>query len=85
MKKKKQQQVHGGGLRKRRGMRGGGKTGAKTRAPGVPDRLDLADLDFIRTVWLKLTPGQRLARSWRMRRLLPDPEKAHDAKIWPRP
>jgi hypothetical protein len=37
-----------------------------------------------RRYWLSLTPWQRLLRSWRMRRLLKDPEAAHDARSLPR-
>lgn len=33
--------------------------------------------------WLLLTPHQRLTRAWRMRRLLKDPEKAHDERSLP--
>ncbi|MEW6741258.1 MAG: hypothetical protein AB1486_00745 [Planctomycetota bacterium] len=33
--------------------------------------------------WLKLTPAQRLARSWRLRRRLRDLQAIHDAKSLP--
>ncbi len=33
--------------------------------------------------WLLLTPNQRLMRAWAMRRLLKDPEKAHDERSLP--
>ncbi len=39
---------------------------------------------FASTAWLKLSPAERLRRSWRMRRLLPDPERVHNEKLWPR-
>ncbi|MBI3096931.1 MAG: hypothetical protein HYY93_01600 [Planctomycetes bacterium] len=47
--------------------------------------LTLAGLDFHAMVGRHPTPAQRLERSWRLRRLLPDPQKVHDAKLWPRP
>jgi len=36
-------------------------------------------------VWEKLTPSERLRRSWRLRRRLPDPQRVHDEKLFPRP
>ena len=35
--------------------------------------------------WLKLSPAERLRRSWRLRRRLPHPEHVHDEKLFPRP
>ncbi len=43
-----------------------------------------AETEPFRRDWLLLTPGQRLLRSWRMRRLLRDPQGAHDAQSLPR-
>jgi len=45
----------------------------------------LEDLESepIRQDWLRLTPAQRLLRSWRMRRRLRDPESAHDERSLP--
>ncbi len=35
--------------------------------------------------WLRLSPAERLRRSWRLRRRLPHPERVHDEKLFPRP
>jgi hypothetical protein len=35
--------------------------------------------------WQALTPAERLRRSWRLRRRLRDPQRVHDAKLFPRP
>ena len=36
-------------------------------------------------VWRRLTPRERLRRSWRMRARLPDPKAVHDRKLFPKP
>jgi hypothetical protein len=36
-------------------------------------------------VWTRLTPRERLRRSWAMRARLPDPQAAHDRKLFPKP
>ena len=36
-------------------------------------------------VWRKLTPGERLSRSWAMRSRLRDPRAIHDRKLFPKP
>jgi hypothetical protein len=36
-------------------------------------------------VWRKLTPGERLRRSWAMRSRLADPRTIHDRKLFPKP
>jgi hypothetical protein len=36
-------------------------------------------------VWRRLTPRERLRRSWQMRSRLPDPQAVHDRKLFPRP
>ena len=38
---------------------------------------------FKTDAWLKLTPRERLARSWALRSKLRDPQAVHDAKLWP--
>lgn len=38
-----------------------------------------------RDAWLKLTPGERLARSWNLRSRIRDPEAVHDQKLFPKP
>lgn len=40
---------------------------------------------FKRDAWLRLTPAERLARSWRLRSRLPDPQAVHDRKLLPKP
>ena len=37
------------------------------------------------SVWERLTPGERLRRSWAMRRRLRDPRAVHDSKLFPKP
>ncbi|MBI2921444.1 MAG: hypothetical protein HYY18_10215 [Planctomycetes bacterium] len=46
--------------------------------------LESMESEPIRQDWLRLTPGQRLIRAWRMRRFLKDPERAHDEKSLPK-
>jgi hypothetical protein len=36
-------------------------------------------------VWRRLTPRERLRRSWRMRSRLPDLKAVHDRKLFPKP
>ena len=36
-------------------------------------------------VWGRLTPGERLRRSWQMRSRLPDLKAVHDRKLFPKP
>ncbi len=40
---------------------------------------------FKREEWLRLTPAERLARAWRLRERIPDPESVHDRKLFPKP
>jgi hypothetical protein len=40
---------------------------------------------FKADAWRKLTPKERLARSWAMRARLRDPQAVHDAKLFPKP
>ena len=54
------------------------------RRPPAPRPLQ-RELGFIEMTWLGLTPMQRMRRSWRLRRLLKDPQAVHDAKLWPKP
>jgi hypothetical protein len=35
--------------------------------------------------WRKLSPKERLARSWKKRSKLRDPQAYHDAKLFPKP
>jgi hypothetical protein len=36
-------------------------------------------------VWRRLTPGERLRRSWQLRSRLPDLKAVHDRKLFPKP
>lgn len=36
-------------------------------------------------LWEELAPAERLRRSWKLRERLPDPERVHDEKLFPRP
>ena len=36
-------------------------------------------------VWRRLTPRERLRRSWQMRSRLPDLRAVHDRKLFPKP
>jgi hypothetical protein len=44
---------------------------------GVPTHASL--------VWLRLSPAERLRRSWALRRRLPNLQRVHDEKLFPRP
>jgi hypothetical protein len=54
---------------------------ARSTEPLIPSD---AAWDPFRSDWLKLTPGQRLIRSWRLRKRIKDLEAAHDEKSLPR-
>jgi hypothetical protein len=36
-------------------------------------------------VWQRLTPAERLRRSWEMRSRIPDLKAVHDRKLFPKP
>jgi hypothetical protein len=36
-------------------------------------------------VWRRLTPRERLRRSWQMRSRIPDLKAVHDRKLFPKP
>jgi hypothetical protein len=40
---------------------------------------------FKSDAWKKLNPRERLARSWKMRSRLRDPQAVHDEKLFPKP
>jgi len=40
---------------------------------------------FKHSEWKRLSPGERLVRSWRLRKRLPDPIAVHDRKLFPKP
>lgn len=66
---------------KRAGVETGTRRTAR-RAAGETLPESLAVEPYLET-WLALTPGQRLARAWRLRSRLPDLQAVHDAKTYP--
>ena len=48
---------------------------------------DMADAlsPFKRDAWQKLSPAERLDRSWKLRERIPDPVAVHDRKLFPKP
>lgn len=46
---------------------------------------DLALSPFKTAEWRSLSPAERLERAWALRRRLPDPQAAHDRKLFPAP
>jgi hypothetical protein len=36
-------------------------------------------------IWRRLTPGERLRRSWKLRSRIPDLKAVHDRKLFPKP
>ena len=64
-------------------MSGTGKTAVKETSGGyvVEDLLS----PFKREAWQRLTPAERLDRSWRLRKLIPDRKAVHDRKLFPKP
>jgi len=40
---------------------------------------------FKQEAWLKLTPCERMRRSLRMRRFIPNIKEVHDRKLFPKP
>lgn len=53
--------------------------------PLAPMKLGEAQSPYKAAVWRRLTPRERLRRSWEMRSRLPDPRAAHDRKLFPKP
>jgi hypothetical protein len=47
--------------------------------------LNEAQSPFKADVWRRLTPRERLRRSWQMRSRLPDLKAVHDRKLFPKP
>jgi hypothetical protein len=51
-----------------------------------PDlRLAEAVSPYKADVWRRLTPRERLRRSWQMRSRIPDLKAVHDRKLFPKP
>ncbi len=50
-------------------------------APRISDAAALAP--FKAEVWTKLSPAERLRRSWALRKRLPDLRAVHDRKLFP--
>ena len=40
---------------------------------------------FKRDEWLRLSPAERLKRSWRLRQRIPNLKAVHDHKLFPKP
>jgi hypothetical protein len=51
----------------------------------APMHLAQAASPYKAEVWRRLTPGERLRRSWQMRSRLPDLKAVHDRKLFPKP
>jgi hypothetical protein len=55
--------------------------------PAKRKRREFADFDSatdpFRSDWLKLSPGQRIVRAWKLRKRIRDLEAAHDATSLP--
>ena len=47
--------------------------------------LNEAQSPYKADVWRKLTPRERLRRSWQMRSRVPDLKAVHDRKLFPKP
>ena len=56
----------------------------RTRRRVLPRILEDLETEPVRQDWLLLSPGQRLARAWGMRRFLKDLEAVHDERSLPR-
>lgn len=54
------------------------------RGSSSPSRLDTSALEPFWAEWQRLTPFERLRRSWAMRRNLKDPIAAHDERSLPK-
>ena len=54
-------------------------------ADTAPLRLAEAVSPYKADVWRRLTPHERLRRSWQMRSRLPDLKAVHDRKLFPKP
>ncbi len=59
--------------------------GRKRRAMPPPALSPCDELDTYMAEWLRLTPKERLARSWALRKRIPDLGAVHDAKLFPQP
>jgi hypothetical protein len=51
----------------------------------APMTLEEAVSPYKAEVWRRLTPGERLRRSWAMRSRIPDLKALHDSKLFPKP
>jgi hypothetical protein len=56
---------------------------SKPRSTTKPLASSSEPADPYREHWRELPPFERLERSWRLRRLLRDPQAVHDAKTLP--
>ncbi len=60
-----------------------GENGASDAA--TPFYLSETQSPYKAAVWRKLTPAERLRRSWEMRSRLPNLRAVHDRKLFPKP
>jgi hypothetical protein len=51
----------------------------------APMLLEEAQSPYKADVWRKLSPRERLRRSWDLRRRLTDAQAVHDRKLFPKP
>ena len=51
----------------------------------APMRMAEAASPYKAEVWRRLTPRERLRRSWQLRSRLPDLKAVHDRKLFPKP
>ncbi|MEW6306994.1 MAG: hypothetical protein AB1705_26315 [Verrucomicrobiota bacterium] len=52
---------------------------------GEPLKLNEAQSPYKASVWRKLSPRERLRRSWELRSRLPNLRAVHDRKLFPKP
>jgi len=64
------------GNKKPRGRSGKAAPSLTFNEPHFPYKAD---------VWRRLTPKERLRRSWQMRSRIPDLKAVHDRKLFPKP
>ena len=59
----------------------------KNAAQESPEPYAIDDVlsPFKRDAWLRLSPAERLERSWRLRKRIPNLEAVHDRKLFPKP
>lgn len=58
-----------------------------TLAASIGTAAETADAlsPFKRDAWRRLSPAERLDRSWNLRKRIPNPAAVHDRKLFPKP